>query len=273
MPVSEFEFISPASGVLTAALRTPHIDARALQGRGGDTPLLLVLGGQRRDQLEVWPHCAAAEEWEDAGCSSVGLDLPNHGPPRVDDRGEGIDGWVAAFMAGDDPFERAIADCRALIDLCIERGHGGAGGVFVYGVSRGGYVGLRLAAAEPRVHAVAAMAPCTDWRPTRWWADVASDASVAALSITNFALSVSKVGAVYLVIGNHDDGVHTPSCVALASAIMELEGPTTKGLASRLELHVVETEGHTVPSSWRREGGAWLLKQYQAAGSSGVAKL
>ena len=123
MPVSEFEFISPASGVLTAALRTPHIDARA-QGRGGDTPLLLVLGGQRRDQLEVWPHCAAAEEWEDAGCSSVGLDLPNHGP-RVDDRGEGIDGWVAAFMAGDDPFETSDpAQTRRLIIIGAQSNRG-----------------------------------------------------------------------------------------------------------------------------------------------------
>jgi pimeloyl-ACP methyl ester carboxylesterase len=272
MPIAEFDFISPASGVLTAALRTPHIDVP--EGGGSGAPLLLVLGAQRRDQLAIWPHCAAAEEWEDAGYISVGLDLPNHGP-RVDERGEGIDGWVSAFMAGDDPFKRAIADCCALIDACIERGHGGAGGVFVYGVSRGGYVGLRLAAAEPRVLAVAAMAPCTDWRPTRWWADVASDASVAALSIDHFAPSLAKVGAVYLVIGNHDDGVHTPSCVALASAIMELEGPTTKG-TSRLELHIVETEGHTVPSYWRREGGTWLLKQYQAAASAslgGVAKL
>ena len=33
----------------------------------------------------------------------------------------------------------------------------------VYGVSRGGYMGLRLAAADRRVCGVVGMAPCTDW--------------------------------------------------------------------------------------------------------------
>ena len=263
MPVIEFSFASLASGDLTAAVRVPDSDFKV---RSLDTtPMLIALGGKRRDQLELYPHCVCAEEFEEAGLCAASLDLPNHGP-RIDRYGSGIDGWCAAFMSGEcDPFETCIADCRALVAACKERGFMGArGNVYVYGVSRGGYMGLRWAAADDTIAGVAAMGPCTDWRPTRWWSAVATDAAVAALAIDTWAPQLAN-RPVYIAIGNHDDGVHTPSAIKLATAILEREGDQSAKGTSWLELHVVETTGHTIPTQFRRAGAAWLLRQEQAA--------
>ena len=200
MPVIEFSFASLASGDLTAAVRVPDSDFKV---RSLDTtPMLIALGGKRRDQLELYPHCVCAEEFEEAGLCAASLDLPNHGP-RIDRYGSGIDGWCAAFMSGEcDPFETCIADCRALVAACKERGFMGArGNVYVYGVSRGGYMGLRWAAADDTIAGVAAMGPCTDWRPTRWWSAVATDAAVAALAIDTWAPQLAS-RPVYIAIGN-----------------------------------------------------------------------
>ena len=62
-------------------------------------------------------------------------------------------------------------------------------------------MGLRWAAADDTIAGVAAMGPCTDWRPTRWWSAVATDAAVAALAIDTWAPQLAN-RPVYIAIGN-----------------------------------------------------------------------
>ena len=99
----------------------------------------------------------------DAGHFVVTFDLPLHGERVSTQFGEGLHGMGKAYLAGVDPFEQFILDGKTTLDACLERGIGQNGKIVAYGVSRAGYALLRLAAADSRLRAVAALSSVTDW--------------------------------------------------------------------------------------------------------------
>jgi hypothetical protein len=137
--------------------------------------------------------------------------------------------------------------------------------VFRFGVSRGGYCALRLAASEPRIAAVAAFALATDWRVVAEFAAVKDHPEVAALALTHHAASLAG-RRVYLAIGNHDRRVETNACTAFVLAIGEAE--VRNGLApSRLRYLVVDdSPGHALAAPWRHAGIQFLLHDTPSAG-------
>jgi dienelactone hydrolase len=139
MTITEFT-VEPEG--LTCALAAPPAPAP-------DPALLLTFSGTRQMALGRHPYDLATKAFIEAGHYALSFDLPHHGD-RVEAYGEGIAGMCAALVAGKDPFAGFVADGKAAIDACLKRGIG-AGGVFVYGISRGGYCAIRLAAADARV--------------------------------------------------------------------------------------------------------------------------
>ena len=271
--VSEFRFTSPHPGAapLTAAVLSPATPAPEAAHRG----VLVVLAADRMSLLEGPQGQLVADTWVGAGYHVVGLDLPSHGDredPLDESLGtDGIAAWAAAQAVGVDRFEEFVAEGSALIDALIGLELGVAGRIFVYGVSRGGYMALRLAAADERVAAVAGIAPVTDWRYLSEFAAIAESEAVAAVALEGFA---DKLAArpVWLAIGNHDSRVSSAACLRLATAILELEALEGSGVGeedSQLVLHLVDdSPGHSLADEWRTEGARWLLRLAQAAGSS-----
>jgi dienelactone hydrolase len=184
-----------------------------------DPALLLTFSSTRQSALTEHPYDLPARTFLSAGQDVLSFDLPHHGE-RVDRHGEGIDGMCRAFIAGDDPFDRFVADGIAALDACLERGIGGSGRIYVCGVSRAGYCALRLAAADSRITAAAALAPVTDWRVLSEWAAVRDRPEVAALALETRAQQLAGKG-VALLIGNQDDRVSTAACVRLGLRLLE----------------------------------------------------
>jgi len=254
MKITEFLVEAPG-GPITCSLARP-------EGLPAPEPaLLLTFATTRRSALAEDPYSLPARIFSEAGHYALSFDPPNHGE-RVDRFGEGIAGVCAAFMAGCDPFARFVADGQAVMDACRQRGIPGGERIVACGVSRAAYCALRLAAAERRILGVAGLAPVTDWRALSEFVAVRTRPEIAALALDNWAAELAG-RAVFLAIGNADRRVDSDACIRLALRILEEE--TRRNLSpSLVELHVVPSEGHSLPENWRSAAGHFLLQVAEA---------
>ncbi len=251
MHTTEFDVATDAAP-LTCTLASP-----APENMAPDPALLLAFGSARQIIMGADPHSTPAELFVQAGHRALGFDLPNHGD-LINEHGEGIKGMCAAFLAGDDPFVRFVANGKKVIDACLEKGLARPGKIFICGGSRGGYCALRLGAADLRINGMAGFAPVTDWRLLSEFSAVTERPDVAALALYHWAEDLAD-RPLYMAIGNHDHRVGTHACVALAQRLFELENPARKG-TSAVEIHVVHSSGHALPEEWGREGARFLLR-------------
>ena len=164
-----------------------------------------------------------------------------------------------AFTAGNDPFEQFVSDGMAAIDACLERGVAVRGKIVGYGVSRAAYCLLRLAATDPRVHAVAGPSPVTDWALLDEFADHADPLRTAQLHIENWADQLAD-RAVYLCIGSQDDVVSTESCVRFAMKLFDKQRCVLPEGTLLNRLHVVDTPSHSPGQYWRLDATRYLLE-------------
>lgn len=246
--IDEFACGSGDHQIMCSLVRTDDVALPA------DPALLLTFSSTRQSALTEHPYDIPAQTFLAAGHYVLSFDLPHHGE-RVDRHGEGIDGMRNAFMAGNDPFARFVADGRAAINACVGRGIGTNGRICISGVSRAGYCALRLAAADPRITAAAGLAPVTDWRVLTEWAAVRHRPEVAALALEQWAAGLDGK-TIVLLIGNQDERVSTAACVRLGLRLLEQAGRQQ----SQTELHVVEAVGHGLPDEWRTQGARSLLR-------------
>jgi alpha-beta hydrolase superfamily lysophospholipase len=252
MNISEFS-VEAAGRKVTCRLGAPDDDVRA-----PEPGLVLFFGGEREDGFaDPEGNGMAAHRFVEAGHFAACIDLPGFGE-AVDEHGTGIRAMCAAFIGGDDPFERVISQAKEVISTCRQRYLKDAGRVVTLGVSRGAYYALRLTAEDQRIDGVAGIAPVTDWRILQEFAEVRERTDVAGLALTNWASRLAG-RSVYLAIGNHDHRVGTHTCTNLAHTILASERPEEEG-ASKLNLHVVDSPGHTLDKSWREKGVRFLLE-------------
>jgi dienelactone hydrolase len=221
-----------------------------------DPVLLLTFAADRASSLTVEPYSIAAAHILGHGHRAASFDLPNHGD-RIDDHGSGIDGFRDALLAGRDPFAMFVGDASALIDRCVTEGLARPGRIVVSGTSRGGYMALRLLAADQRVAAAAAYAPVTDWRQLAEFADHRDRSVVAALDLCEYTEEMAGK-AVYVAIGSDDHRVSTDHCRSLAEALAGASsGPNA--IRSKMECHFTDDEGHSLGAEWHRRGAVFLL--------------
>ena len=222
--------------------------------------LLISLASDRVTAQTVHPYSIGTEVFVGRGHRAVSVDLPHHGE-RVDADGEGIVGFRNAFVAGRDPFARLVEEGRALVGLCLARGLAEAGRIVVDGTSRGGYMALRLMAADRRIKAGAAHAPVTHWRVLREFAADWDRQDVADLRLTRYVDQLAG-RRVHLAIGNHDERVSTAACCRLYLALHDAN--RERGLAEDgVEFLCTPDEGHSLGDEWRRRGVEFLLRQVE----------
>lgn len=219
--------------------------------------LLLTFSSTRQSAFYEEPQEIPARLFADAGHAVVSFDLPHHGE-QVNAFGQGIDGFCAAFCAGVDPFAQFIEQGLAVIDACLAQGVG-QGGIVVCGVSRAAYCALRLAAADHRIRAVAALAPVTDWRRLREFAAVRDQPTVAALALDHWAKPLAD-RPLYLAIGHHDERVGSDACVRFVLQLMTAR-QTQPDPPPALQFYLVDSPGHSLANAWRRAGAEFLLAQ------------
>lgn len=224
--------------------------------------LLLFLSADRQSAMPDGRYGSPGKAFIEQGHRVVSFDLLAHGE-RVDGYGSGIAGLAARVAAGQEPFAAIVADGRAVIDECLRRGLAKRDGIFVAGVSRGGYCALRLAAADERIAAVAALAPVTDWRVLDEFAAQKDSPRVAALALENFAAPLAG-RRMYVAIGNHDLRVGTDTCTRFVMAVAGQERERSHGKSGLRYLVVDDSAGHALAAKWRAEGIAFLLKDPEA---------
>ncbi|MCX6049425.1 MAG: hypothetical protein NT075_30360 [Chloroflexi bacterium] len=243
--------LTTTSGPLTYRLHIPSAPQRA-----ANPALLLTFSSTRTASFEETPYDIPAKLFAEAGHYVVSFDLPNHGE-QINTFGTGIVGMCAAFNAGQDPFAQFVAQGRAVLDSCLAQGVAASGGIYACGVSRAGYCALRLAAADQRITGVAGLAPVTDWRVLTEFAAVREAPAVAALVLDHYAEALAQ-RAVFLTIGNHDERVGTDCCVRFALRLFTLESEQAAGV-SKIQLHIVDSPGHSLADEWRAAGAKFLL--------------
>lgn len=259
--ISEEFAVSCSGGSLRVQMQSPPLEKLAKH------PLLLVfLSADRHSSMPDGRYGGPGRIFLEHGHRVVSFDLPAHGE-RVDRHGAGIAGLAALVAAGEAPFDRIVADGRAVIDECLRRGWAEEGRIVVAGVSRGGYCALRLAAEDMRVGAVAAFAPVTDWGMLAEFAVQRKSPAVAALKLSRFADRLAG-RRVYLAIGNLDLRVGTDSCTLFVLALNQAE--RVRGVArSRLRYVIADDSvDHRVADKWREAGMMFLLGETVPAAPS-----
>jgi len=250
--VEEFE-VSIAGRTVRPKLISPRKEFLARR------PLLLLsLSADRETALTVEPYCLAVRLALAQGHRALSFDLPNHGC-RIDEYGAGIQGWRNAWLAGRDRFKEFVEEAMAVIGRCIERDYAEEGRVVVYGISRGGYLALRLLAADVRIAAVSAIAPVTDWRELSEFSAERNRDDLAAVRLAHYKEALAGK-PIFMVIGNADDRVSTLSCSRFFLDILEANARQSR-LTSWVEFHcaAMSKTGHTVDDSWRQLGADFLM--------------
>ena len=242
---------------LAVRVQSPPLDRLAKRPM-----LLLFLSADRQSSMPDGRYGSPGRLFLEQGHRVVSFDLPAHGE-RVDKHGSSIAGLAALVAAGKKPFDVLVADGRAVIDECLRRGLAEKGGVVVAGVSRGGYCALRLAAADERISAVAALAPVTDWRAVTEFAAIKDRPETAALTLAHFAPQLAG-RRVYVAIGNYDLRVGTDACTRFVLALLEAEQAQEVKKSSLRYLVMDDSPGHALAAKWRTEGISFLLQTPRA---------
>lgn len=207
-----------------------------------------------RDETQNHP----VQPFLDAGHFVASFDLPCHGERVRPGQGEALSGMGQAFLAGEDPFAQFVRDGQAAVDACLERGAGN-GRVAGYGVSRAGYCLLRLAAEDPRMLAVAALSPVTDWGIPEEFTATCPRTRTWPLRIHHWANNLART-AVYLSVGSQDDVVGTRACVDFAMELFEIQRRQLRQDTLVSQLHVVDSPGHSPSRESRLDAVRFLLE-------------
>lgn len=229
-----------------------------------DPALLLNFAADRRTNLCEPVYDTPVKVFVQAGHRALSFDMPHHGQRIAPGTKQGIEGFAEALRAGTDSFAIQIEDAKAAIDAVLKRGLARPGRIVAAGTSRGGYAALSLAAADPRVEAVAAYAPVTDWRDLTEFAADRQRPEVERLALKHRAAALAG-RPIWIAIGNEDRRVNTLTCVEFAAALARAhEAAAVGGPAATpgLVFHLVDGEkGHTLSEVWRIAGAEFLLRR------------
>ena len=147
------------------------------------------------------------------------------------------------ILKGPDPIAEFITQAKAVLDYCIQQKWARQDRIVVTGISRFGYLGFRLMAADERLKIGAAFAPVTDWRDLSEFHNCVDRKEVIDLQLARFAPQLAGK-KLYLSIGNHDERVNTLNCCRF---FLDLNTENEKrGLgASLVDFLVTADVGHT----------------------------
>ena len=261
MNISEFK-IESLNEEITCWLASP--DPSKIHKKSG---LLLNISATRQYALLDSTQNHPTEPFLDAGHHVLSFDLPHHGE-RVkqvysDAVKESANGYLEAMgralAAGDDPFKQFVEDGKTSLNVCIEKGIAPNGKIVAYGVSRGAYCLLRLAAEDKRVHAVAGPSPVTDWSVVTEFANQVDPSITKQIHIENWIDHLGEK-AVYLSVGSQDTIIDTDSCVQFSMELFDKQKQILPEGVLYNQLHVVNSPSHSPSKYSRLDATQFLLK-------------
>lgn len=221
-------------------------------------PILFVFAGGAEDTLKNRDYNKVGHILSEQGFIYVSLDIPCHGKDIKGKEPPGLAGWRKRLEQGNDLVPSFAAKCSAVLDYLIQQGCADPRRIAACGTSRGGFIALHFAAAEPRVVAVAAFAPVTNLLALREFVGMDGHADTKALSLENHAAKLAG-RSIWICIGNHDERVNTDYAIQLTRKIVSASVAERK--KALVEIHVMTSAGHTIHPTAHEEAAAWFAER------------
>lgn len=222
---------------------------------GKPAPTFFVLAGGVEDSLMRAEFNKIGHLLADKGYLSVSLDLPCHGKDQAVGEPSGIAGWRTRLEKGQPLVGDFARKASVVLDKLIKDGYTDAGKVGAAGTSRGGFMALHLAAAEPRIGWVVAYAPVTDLLAVTEFQGSKNDKPMRDLDLKKHADKLAG-RPVWLCIGNDDKRVSTDEAILFTRRLVA--AAAGKGKIVPVELHVMPTAGHTIHATAHEESARWV---------------
>lgn len=190
-----------------------------------------------------------------ANVLKVSIDLPGHGEDQRAGEPGSLKTWRHRIDKGEDIIDATTRRATAVLDHLIASGHTDPARVAVFGTSRGGFMAFHWAVADKRVRDIAAFAPVTQL-PI-----LTEFHGVHPMAAETNALRVAEVlhgRGLWIIIGSADDRVGTQAAIDFAMAVVT--GARIKKVKPLVELHVLPTNGHTIPDESYITAAKWWLQ-------------
>ncbi len=243
------------------ALQTPSGARFAVLGDKGKAPAptLFIFATSVGDTLVNPDFAKVGRLLAKQGVLCVSLDVPCHGDDvRRGEAADSLSSWRARLQKDGDlvsPFNKNVS---AVLDHLIKEGYTDPKRVAACGTSRGGFMALHAAVAEPRIQSVVAFAPVVDLLALAEFAGMEKHAPTCALALANHADKLAG-RAVWLCIGNNDLRVGTDLSIAFTRKLVAAS--VARKRPANVELHVTATVGHRIHATAHDEAAAWLGRQ------------
>ena len=222
-------------------------------------PTVVFLGGAIAENL-TQPHYLEGVDALGPRIWCVTLDLPGHGSETQAGEPGGIATWRQRLERNEAFLEPYVRRVSGVLDEWIARKHSDPARIGLFGTSRGGFIALHLAAAEPRIRLVAGFAPVTELMTLSEFAGLRDDYRARRYGAIRLADQLSD-RPIWLIIGTTDFRVGTRDTVAFAERLMETA--IVRGRKPAVELHLEPSDGHRVPPLSYARAAAWARQQFE----------
>lgn len=222
-------------------------------------PILLVLSSTAKASLQDPYYLQCGNDLIKKGYLCVSIDLPGHDSFKGEDSQPGLVAWREASDRGEDFVASFTSQVTGVLDFLIEAGYADPNRIAACGTSRGGFMALHAAAADPRIKAVAAFAPVTNLMALREFTGATNTEHVAALSLLADAEKLAG-RSIWLIIGDRDERVSTDDAIAFARRVTTLSLEKTSAADVTL-LVTTEPKGHTTPKGAPELAAAWISEK------------
>lgn len=222
-------------------------------------PTLLVFAGAIEDTLGNDVYNRIGRLLVEQGWICVALDVPCHGGDHRQGEPEGIQGWATRIKQGEDVMAGLAGHTRELLDYLIAEGYTDPRRIAAAGTSRGGFSALHVAAADPRIRCVAAFAPVSELAIVDEFASLRDNELLRSLDLFRHSEKLAD-RPIWLCIGNGDERVGTDALIKLARELTAAADRLQK--PSDVDLHVVNSRGHSIHPTAHEEAAAWVAKQF-----------
>ena len=215
-------FISTGANAADFQIQKTRTETEFGMVRGkADAPLALIFTTDIADSLtDKFSSMGGALAKE--GFTVASIDIPCHGKDIRKGEVPGLDCWRSRIekTEGDlfAPYAKKISD---VVSQIIRDKYASPSFIVAIGISRGGYLAIRAAAADSRIQYIVAMAPVTDLQVLEEFKGLPLDKRGFNLNPWYSALSNKSI---FLQIGNSDDRVGTQAALDFLTGVVKAAG-------------------------------------------------
>lgn len=221
------------------------------------SPTLIYLALSGEESLSLDPFNQPALYASELGFSVISLTLPAHDPPYH--KQDAMKNWALEFSKENNILEEFISKAKENIDDLLKKGY--CSNLAVAGLSRGGFVGLHLAARVPQIEKVICYAPLINLEVLEEFQPLIKHPIVQSWNLSSY-LDQLVGKKFYFSIGNRDQRVDTHTCFGFFEELVNIS--YQKGLRTPpVEMVLTPSigfKGHGTSPSAFKSGIDWLKK-------------